>query len=106
MYKQPQQVITLEKDPHKQGKSSQHTPIKIHKTRSGTVFESWISLTINPLDLVAFLTEVIQLAIAAPQTARATEVLKIVSGASEKYLGYIIEPQDLENTPKTAIQTS
>ena len=104
-HKQPQQLATLGKEPCKQGKSSQHTSNNIHRTCSETVSESSTSLIFNPSDLVAFVTEVIQLAIAAPQTARATEVLKIVSEASEKYLGYIIEPQDLQNTPKTVIQT-
>ena len=78
------------------------------RTRDENPSEILHSISVSPLNLLAFITEVVQLAITAPRIEGNMEVLNIVSIAATKYLGYSIDRhslQHLSTTPSNLIQS-
>ena len=89
---QPQTCLMQHMSPSSEKGSKENPPKEnSYRTLPETLPDQASNIVIKPLDLIAFVAEVVQLSIASFQTAETPEILNIVSTASMKYFGYAIE---------------
>ena len=104
-------TLTQQSDKPAQINNGQYEPTSSTlRTQDENPSEILHSISVSPLNLLAFITEVVQLAITAPRIEGNMEVpvLNIVSIAATKYLGYSIDRhslQHLSTTPSNLIQS-
>ena len=70
-------------------------------------YDAPANITVSPLQLIAFIAEVLQLAITAQSSKENNEVLNIISEAASKFLGFTIDQDTLKsfsNPPSNSVR--